>query len=143
MRDINQHFGLIEKAIEYSVATEIELEAERFDAAGGSVIGVLYFADGSRLEFSEQVVIEKGRPIKLKYRYQFVRGDVTIFRYDNAPHHEHVATHPHHKHVGSNIIPAIEPEFKQVLEEAAASLREATAQPTKKRRSNNPRKGKQ
>jgi hypothetical protein len=126
MRDVSQHFELIEKAVEYSGATAAEIDIERRDAARGLINGVVYFADGSRLEFSERVFIAKGRLVKSKYRYQFVRDEVAIFRYDNAPHHEHVATHPHHKHVGAKIIPAIEPEFSQVLDEAVALIEETS-----------------
>lgn len=143
MRDVNQHFEIIEKAIEYSSAVEAEIESERFDATGGKVTGAIYFADGSRLEFSELVVLEKGPPVKRKYRYQFMSGNETIFRYDNAPHHEHVSTHPHHKHVGSEILPAIEPEFSQVLKEAEALLIEektSSQTPGKKRRPRAPKK---
>lgn len=96
MRDVNQHFELVERALEYSSAVEAEIEIERRDAGRGGIEGVVYFADGARLEFSERVIIEKGHPIKLDYRYQFVQGDEAVFRYDNAPHHEHIATHPHH-----------------------------------------------
>ncbi len=119
MRDVSQHFELIEKAVEYSSATGAEFEILPFDASSGLIEGVIYFADGSRLEFSELVIIEKHHPVKQKYRYQFVQSGVAVFRYDNAPHHEHIATHPHHKHVGAKILPAIEPEFGQVLDEAA------------------------
>jgi hypothetical protein len=118
MRDVSQHFELLEKAIEYSDAAEAEIEITRRDAMRGLINGVVYFTDGSRLEFSERVTIENGRPVKSKYRYQFVQNEVALFRYDNAPHHEHIATHPHHKHVGKKILPAIEPEFRQVLDEA-------------------------
>lgn len=129
MRDVSQHFERIEKAVEYSGAAAAEIEIERRDAARGLIDGVVYFADGSRLEFSERVFIEKGRLVKSKYRYQFVRNEVAIFRYDNAPHHEHIATHPHHKHAGAKIISAIEPEFGHVLDEAMALLHEDADQP--------------
>ena len=140
MRDVSQHFELIEKAVEYSSVIAAEIEVERRDAARGLIDGVVYFADGSRLEFSERVIIEKGRAVKITYRYQFVRDEVAVFRYDNAPHHEHVTTHPHHKHAGSKILPAIEPEFRRVLDEAAALLREAVNQTGKQRRPRKPRK---
>lgn len=139
MRDVSQHFEIIERAIEYSPAIEAEIESERFDATNGRITGVLYFADGSRLEFSELVVIEKSRLVKSRYRYQFVRGDETVFRYDNAPHHDHVSTHPHHKHVGNEILPAIEPGLGQVLGEVSSLLLEGTNQPAKKQRSRKPR----
>src|SRR5262245_37055706 len=85
MRDVSQYFELIEKAIEYSPATEAEIEILRFDAKSGLIEGVLYFADGSRLEFTERVVIEQRRLVKQEYRYQFVRNEEAVFRYDNAP----------------------------------------------------------
>lgn len=141
MGDVNQHFEMLEKAIEYSIATEAELEILRFTADSGLIEGVVYFADGSRLEFTELVVIEQHRPLKVEYRYQFVQGEAAVFRYDNAPHHEHVATHPHHKHVGAEILPAIEPEFHQVLEEAAKLVNEGAKAPSKKRRQRKPGKG--
>lgn len=143
MRDVNQHFELIEKAIEYSAAIEAEVAPERFDAASGRISGAIYFADGSRLEFSEHVVLEKGRLVKSKYRYQFVRDNVAIFRYDNAPHHEHITTHPHHKHVGTKILPSVAPEFRQALDEAEKLLSEERSDPGhagKKRRQRSPRK---
>jgi len=126
MRDVSQYFELIEKAIEYSPATEAEIEILRFDAKSGLIEGVLYFADGSRLEFTERVVIEQRRLVKQEYRYQFVRNEEAVFRYDNAPHHTHISTHPHHKHVRAKILPALEPEFSQVLNEAVALLIEDT-----------------
>lgn len=137
MRDISQYFEIIEKALEYSIATEVELEILRFESDSGLIEGVVYFADGSRLEFTELVMIEQGSPVKVDYRYQFVQGEAAVFRYDNAPHHEHVATHPHHKHVGAEILPAIEPDFRQVLDEAAKLVKEKDSKPGKKRRQRN------
>jgi hypothetical protein len=126
MRDVSQYFELIEKDVEYSPATEAEIEILRFDAKSGLIEGVLYFADGSRLEFTERVVIEQRRLVKQEYRYQFVRNEEAVFRYDNAPHHTHISTHPHHKHVGAKILPALEPEFSHVLDEAVALFVEDT-----------------
>lgn len=142
MRNVSQYFEIIEKAIEYSSAEEAEIEIERRDATRGTIEGVVYFADGSRLEFTERVAIEKRRPVKKEYRYQFVRRDKAVFRYDNALHHKHITTHPHHKHVGAKILPAVEPEFSQVLDEAVALIEETSAPGSagKKRRQRIPRK---
>jgi hypothetical protein len=128
MRNVSQYFEIIEKAIEYSPAEAAEIEIERRDATRGTIEGVVYFADGSRLEFTERIVIEQRRPVKQEYRYQFVRGDLSVFRYDNAPHHPQIATFPHHKHVGAKILPAAEPEFSQVLDEAIALVVEEIKQ---------------
>ena len=83
---------------------------------------MVYFAGGSRLEFTERVVIENRRPVKKEYRYPFVSRGVAVFRYDNAPHHRNVVTFPHHKHAGAKILPANEPDFRQDLGEAVALL---------------------
>lgn len=143
MRNVSQYFELIEKAIEYSSAEDAEIEIERRDAVRGTIEGVVYLTDGARLEFAERITLKDGRPVKLKYRYQFVYRGVTVFRYDNAQHHPHITTHPHHKHVGATILPAFEPEFRQVLDEAVALLSEATSNSGhkgKKRRQRRPGK---
>ena len=33
-----------------------------------------------------------------KYSYHIQKNDELIIRWDNAPHHKHLATFPHHKH---------------------------------------------
>jgi len=128
MRNVGQYFEIIEKAIEYSPAEAAEIEIERRDATRGTIEGVVYFANGSRLEFTERVVIEQRRPVKKEYRYQFVSRGTAVFRYDNAPHHPNLATFPHHKHVGTKILPADEPEFDQALDEALTLVIEETNQ---------------
>jgi hypothetical protein len=72
------------------------------------------------------VVIEQRRLVKQEYRYQFVRNEEAGFRYDNAPTSQTRSTHPHHKHVGAKILPALDPEFGQALDEAVALLIEGT-----------------
>lgn len=141
MRHVGQHFELIEKAIEYSPAESAELDIERRDATRGTIDGAVYFADGSRLEFTERVVIEQRRAVKREYRYQFVRRGRAVFRYDNAPHHPHVSTFPHHKHVGSKILPAAEPDFRQALDEAVSLVADDADQPqaATKRRQQTPK----
>ena len=50
MRDVSQHFELIEKVVEYSSVTEAEFDILRFDATSGIIEGVVYFANGSRVQ---------------------------------------------------------------------------------------------
>ena len=38
-----------------------------------------------------------------------------VFRYDNAPHHQHLASYPHHKHIGDGVQESSEPNFHDVL----------------------------
>lgn len=122
MRDVRQYFDLIAKLIEISPAVSAELELDQLDHKRGTVEGTLYFADGSRLEFSERIVIERAHPVKRGYRYQYVRARKAVFRYDNAPHHPQLPGFPHHKHVGRKAISASEPTLKHILHEVAGML---------------------
>jgi hypothetical protein len=143
MRDVSQYFDLLEKTIGSSLVVSAEIEFDRRDHAHGLIEGVLYFADGSRLEFTERVLIEKSRPVKRNYRYQYIRQGTAIFRYDNAAHHPHVATFPHHKHVGNKMIPAIEPTLKQVLDEVdelVLEMKDSPPSPHKRRRQRKPQR---
>jgi hypothetical protein len=79
MRNVGQYFEIIEKAIEYSPAEAAEIEIERRDTTRGTIEGVVYFADGSRLEFTERVTIENHSPVKKEYRYQLVSRGVAVF----------------------------------------------------------------
>jgi hypothetical protein len=58
--------------------------------------------------------------------FELIEKAIEYSPYDNAPHHTHISTHPHHKHVGAKILPALEPEFSQVLNEGVALLIEDT-----------------
>ena len=118
MRDITQYFDLITTILENSPAVAKELEVEQLDFRRGTIDGVLYFADGSRLEFTERVVIENAKPVKRDYRYQYVKSQSPIFRYDNAPHHPQLATFPHHKHLGRKTLEAKEPRLEEVIKES-------------------------
>ena len=143
MRDVLQYFDLIARFIELSPAVTAELDLDQLDHKRGTVDGTVYFADGSRLEFTERIVIERARPIKRSYRYQYVAEQKPLFRYDNAPHHQNLAGFPHHKHVGRKTISASEPTLKQILQEVSEVLPAAaeSAEPTsahKRRRTQGP-----
>ena len=128
MRTIQEYFDLISGVVERSRAESIEVEFDR-DQTAGTVDGVLYFYDGSRLEFTETVSIQRYRLVKLAYRYQYIRAGEVVFRYDNARHHPHLPSFPHHKHVGNEKLPAIEPTLSQVLNEVASLLGEEAESP--------------
>jgi len=128
MRDVTQYFDLVAKIIELSPAVEEELDLEQFDHKRGMIEGAIHFADGSRLEFTERIIIENARPVKRDYRYQYVCDQRAVFRYDNAPHHPRLPNFPHHKHIGRRTVSAIEPLLKDVLCEIAELLNEASDQ---------------
>lgn len=54
MRDVLQYFDLMLKLIEFSQAVSSRLDLEQLDYKRGTVEGAIYFADGSRLEFTEK-----------------------------------------------------------------------------------------
>lgn len=138
MRDVLQYFDLLAKIIALSPAVSVELDLEQIASNRGVVEGAIYFVDGSRLEFTERIVIERGRPQKRDYRYQYVRAQAPVFRYDNAPHHPRLPNFPHHKHVGRKTISSSEPTLKEVLQEVVAQLPAETdlssASPTRRSR---------
>lgn len=132
MRNVIQYFDLIAKTVEFSAAASAELDLEQLDHARGTLDGVIHFADGSRLELTERIAIERSRPVKRDYRYQYVREGKAVFRYDNAPHHPGIATFPHHKHVGRKTLPSDEPTRSQVLDEVSALQAELEQAPAGK-----------
>ena len=117
MRNINQYFDIIYSVLDSSVATDYQIDCRGIWSTEGIVQGTVHFFDGSRLEFTERVVIRSRRPVKLAYRYQYIREHERIFGYDSSPHHPHLLTFPHHKHEGRRVIAANEPTLQQVLDE--------------------------
>jgi hypothetical protein len=128
MRSVQEYFDLLVKVIEHSTAESVEIEFDE-DQRGSTVEGALYFHDGSRLEFTETVTIERYRPVKLFYVYQYIRSGEAVFRYDNAPHHPDLPTFPHHKHVRKERLPATEPTLSQVVSEVVALLEKESEGP--------------
>lgn len=53
------------------------------------------------------------------HRYHFMNANnALIFRYDNAPHHDHIDTFPHHKHLPDHVTASLAPDFAEVFAEA-------------------------
>ena len=96
-----------------------------FDVKSSTLIllhGTILFKDGSTLEFLELVKeTDKGLE-RLKYRFQYTKGNKLIFRYDNAPHHREIETFPHHKHVGNKVLPSKEKNLLEVLKEVEGTI---------------------
>jgi hypothetical protein len=60
----------------------------------GFIEGSIVFADGSRLEFSEQLPTRRRR-----FRLHYMNAQAKlIVRWDSAPHHKDLGTFPFHKH---------------------------------------------
>lgn len=83
------------------------------------------FADWSALHFKEFLRLSP-TITQLKYAYHYVAADGSLlFRYDNArdPVARHLASYPHHRHGPQELAPSSCPILKEVLREAASSVK--------------------
>lgn len=100
---------------------DIDIEELRIQLKGLTVLfrANLRFQDHSRLHILEELKFDERRSLqRLKFRYQYQDMDSNLhFRYDNSPHHPHLATFPSHKHVGNDVIAAEPPDLADVLRE--------------------------
>lgn len=65
----------------------------------GWLKGQINFVDGSRLQFSEQLPIDRK-----KYRLHYMDADDRLLiRWDSAPHHKDMSTFPFHKHTPQGV----------------------------------------
>ncbi|MEN4017429.1 MAG: DUF6516 family protein [Methanobacterium sp.] len=115
---ISDYFKEVEqKIVETKIIAEKKIDYKEFSSDEGMIRGKLLFINGYVLEFMEYVCIGKERP---KYRFNLMdKNGRIIFRYDNAPHHNHpnISTFPHHKHLPGEIEESKEKEFIEVLKE--------------------------
>ena len=90
----------------------------------GLVKGTLVFADGSQLDFKEFLIIQPTLQV-VKYAYNYRKGNLLVFRYDNAydPAARHLSTYPSHKHVPQDILEAQQPSLSQVLQEILSKIK--------------------
>jgi hypothetical protein len=104
--------------------TSTSLYYEERPPVAGLVKGTLLFADASELDFKEFIITQPTFQI-IKYAYHYRKGNLFIFRYDNAsdPAAQNLPTYPSHKHVSGGIFPAAKPTLRQVLQEVASQFR--------------------
>lgn len=90
----------------------------------GLVKGTLIFADNSQLDFKEFIITQPILKV-VKYAYNYRKGNLSIFRYDNAndPAAKNLPTYPSHKHVPQGILEAQQPSLRQVLQEIVSKLK--------------------
>jgi hypothetical protein len=70
------------------------------------------------LDILEVIKIHENNLIKDKYKYNYRNSNnELVFRYDNAPHHQNIATFPHHKQINDIAVESIEPDIRQILSE--------------------------
>ena len=90
----------------------------------GLVKGTLIFADNSQLDFKEFIITQPTLKV-VKYAYNYRRGELLIFRYDNAndPAAKNLPTYPSHKHIAKDILETQQPSLSQVLQEIVSKLK--------------------
>jgi len=106
-------FGNIINSLDFVINSDIQ--TRKINDFLGIIEGKLIFINGV-LDFLEVIKLTDNKIFKKKYKYHFQKhnGEI-IFRYDNAPHHQNIATYPHHKHIGLEITESIEPDIIQIL----------------------------
>jgi hypothetical protein len=104
--------------------TSTSFSYEERPPTAGLLKGTLIFADGSQLDFKEFVIIQPTLRV-IKFAYNYRKGDIFIFRYDNAndPAVKNLPTYPSHKHVPEGIFEAQQPSLEQVLQEIVSKLK--------------------
>ena len=100
MERITDYFSFFLEAIKDNVwVRNEEVSFREIGEKEGYIRGILYLHGGHELHVAEYVVINQGRPIAIKYRYQLQTPDSKFTaRWNNAPHHKTVTSFPHHKH---------------------------------------------
>ncbi|MXY46573.1 MAG: hypothetical protein F4Y44_06205 [Chloroflexi bacterium] len=84
-------------------AEAVEMEIEELDEDEAALEARIRSSLSYRLEVDMMVSWLEGTPIRRAYSFHFMdSADVTIFRYDNARHHQGLEHFPHHKHIGAS-----------------------------------------
>ena len=89
----------------------------------GFIKGRIRFVDGSCLDFSEQLPVERR---KFRFHYMDAQNKL-ITRWDSAPHHPELPTHPFHMHRPEGIVPHPPITLLEVLEKVELMLSRSEA----------------
>lgn len=97
-----------EMIVTYSV-----IKFEKFGSAV-SLVAQIEFNDHSILHIKDYLFSDGTR--KYAYHWQDATGQLRM-RWDNSPHHQHIATFPHHKHLFPDVVTeSQERNLRDVLE---------------------------
>ena len=95
------------------IANYSVIQFSRF-ASASSLLATIKFNDHSMLHVKDYLFIDGTR--KYAYHWQDATGQIRM-RWDNSPHHNHIATFPHHKHLFPDVIAeSQERNLRDVLE---------------------------
>lgn len=102
---------IMAQTIEHNVDANVNL---------GFLRGQIIFIDRSRLEFTEQLPIERR-----KFRIQYMDSQNNLLaRWDSAPHYKNLSTFPFHKHSQKGVEAHEAVTVLQILQELMNDLKE-------------------
>ena len=82
-------------------AEDLETNFEELDETEAVMEATIRFPQGHRLEVDLLITISGNKPTRRVYSFHFMDNwNTTVFRYDNARHHQNLENFPHHKHEG-------------------------------------------
>jgi hypothetical protein len=118
---MNDYIATIENLIRSCfIMVSYQLNTDRRSDEVAFISGGIDFIDGSCLDFKEFIEKVDERIEKYKYAYNYRKGSVVMFRYDNAPDPgaRHLCTFPDHKHTENGGMMSSDPvDLSMVLEE--------------------------
>ncbi len=118
--DIEIHIEKVRRSLshKHGVSHIPTSEVHRLSENRANIKVRITFFDGSFLDLREDVDTNKCYPEYLKYGYQFFDSQgLSLFRYDNNPHHHEIQTFPNHKHLGTDILPSDRPSHNRIFQE--------------------------
>ncbi len=99
--NINDYIFQFETIINsFLIVSSYNLNIDKKSEEIAFISGRIDFRDSSVLDFKEFIEASETGVEKYKYSYNYRKGTINIFRYDNAPdpRARHLKTFPHHKH---------------------------------------------
>ncbi|HLF85872.1 MAG TPA: DUF6516 family protein [Nitrospiria bacterium] len=122
LKDYVSDLQALVESIPFVTATS--LSCEERPPFSGLIKDTIFFTDGSQLDIKEFLISHPTLHV-IKYAYNYRKGDHLIFRYDNAndPAARDLPTFPSHKHLPSEILAAVKPSFKELLQEIISQLK--------------------
>jgi hypothetical protein len=97
-----------------------QVSIKRVSTNFGRIDGKIILLDGSYIDFSEEVWTVAKVVTKPYYRYEFVKDQNEVFRYDNFAKHPGIRPPYHHKHISKRRAIQVKeaPKLIDVIEEA-------------------------
>ncbi len=99
---------------------DAQVNTKELSRIHGVIKGTITLLDGSYVDFSEEVFITTNMITKKGDRYQYLKNNESVFRYDNYPNHPGLRPPFHHKHVSTRRVALLKeaPKLIDVPEEA-------------------------